>query len=130
MGLTHVTVKLRNPRSTDSFTAKFLVDTGALDSMAPASTLRNIGIEPVGKNLYELANGELQEYEYGIVEISVMDEITAGNILFGPENTEPLLGVITLQSAGFIVDPATETLKKLPVRSLKIALPPKIPLAA
>ena len=119
MGLTRVAVKLRRFDAQDTFNADFLVDTGALDTMAPASELKKIGIEPVGKNLYELANGELQEYEYGFAEISVMGETTAGNIVFGPDNMEPLLGVITLESAGFIVDPVSETLRKRPTRSLK-----------
>jgi len=39
MGLTHVAVKLRNGDSNDAFSASFLVDTGATDSMVPASEL-------------------------------------------------------------------------------------------
>jgi clan AA aspartic protease len=122
MGLTHVAVELRSLRSKDTYTARFLVDTGALDSMAPASALIKIGIEPVGKTVYELANGQLEEYEYGLAEISFMGHTTAGEVILGPENTEPLLGVITLQAAGFIVDPRRETLRKLRARPLKAAI--------
>jgi len=50
-----------------------------------------------------------------------MDVITAGEILFGPENTEPLLGVIVLEAAGFMVDPKNQMLRKLSVRPLKVA---------
>ena len=122
MGLTRVAVQLRNLRSEQSLTADFLVDTGALDSMAPANALRDIGIEPVGKRVYELANGHLEEYEYGLAEISFMGHLTAGEVIFGPENTEPLLGAITLQAAGFIVDPRHEKLRKLSLRPLKSAI--------
>jgi hypothetical protein len=38
---------------------------------------------------------------------------------FGPENTEPILGAIALESAGVMVDPVSQTLKKLPALSLK-----------
>jgi hypothetical protein len=39
MGLTRVAVRLLNSVSKDTFKANFLVDTGALDSMAPASVV-------------------------------------------------------------------------------------------
>ena len=122
MGLTHVAVQLRSLGSKNTYVADFLVDTGAMETMAPAYALREIGIEPVGKRAYELANGQLEEFEYGLAEISLMGHLTAGEILFGPDNAEPLLGVIPLQAAGFLVDPRNERLRKLRARSLKLAV--------
>ena len=119
MGLTHVPVTIRNARTYESFTKTFLVDTGATESMAPAFELRKIGIEPVGKKCYELASGKTEEFEFGLAEMSFMGEITAGQILFGPDDTEPLLGVILLESAGLIVDPKHREVRKLPLRPLK-----------
>jgi len=119
MGLTHVAVKIGNLGSNDLYDAEFLVDTGAMESMAPASELRRVGIKPVGKRTYELASGELREYEHGLAEVRFMDEITSTDIIFGPENTEPILGVIALEGAGFIVDPRNQTLRKLRARPLK-----------
>ncbi|HKG59492.1 MAG TPA: aspartyl protease family protein [Pyrinomonadaceae bacterium] len=120
MGLTHVAVKIGNLGSRKLYNAEFLVDTGAVESMAPASELKRVGIEPVGKRTYELASGELREYEYGLAELRFMDEITSTDIIFGPENTEPILGVIALEGAGFIVDPKNQTLRKLRARPLKM----------
>lgn len=119
MGLTHVAVKLRDFNSEHSYTAKFLIDTGAWNAMAPASELTRIGIKPVGKQTYELANGDLVEYEYGLAEISFMGEIGAGLVIFGPEGIEPILGVCSLEAAGFIVDPASQAIRKLSVFPLK-----------
>ena len=119
MGLTHVSVKLARVGSTDTYNADFLVDRGSMDSMAPASELRKIGIEPVGKRLYEFANGEIQEYEHGLAQVSFMNETTWTDIIFGPENSQPILGVITLEIAGFIVDPKNEKLRRRRVRPLK-----------
>ena len=130
MGLTHVRVKVWNRDSEDSFITSFLVDTGSWNSMVPASVLRKLSVKPAGKEMYELANGERQEYEYGIAFMSFMDEIIATRVIFGPDDVEPLLGVVALESAGFIVDPRNQTIKKLEAIPLKIALPPKIPLAA
>ena len=119
MGLTHVAVRILNSDSTETFNADFLVDTGAMDSMAPGSELKKIGIHPVGKRTYELASGELFDYEYGLAEMRFMDEVVATHIVFGPDDIQPLLGVIALESAGFIVDPSSQRLIKLRARPLK-----------
>ena len=121
MGLTHVVVKIGSLGSDDLYDANFLVDTGAVESMAPASELRRVGIKPVGKRTYELASGELRDYEYGLAQLMFMDEITSTDIIFGPENVEPILGVLALEGAGFIVDPKNQVLRKLRVRPLKRA---------
>ena len=120
MGLTHVTVRLRNfTGPNEGYEAAFLVDTGATDSLAPAAELRKAGIQPAGQTAYELASGRLEEFKFGLAEISFMGEVTAGRVIFGPDNVEPLLGVTALESVGMTIDPATRTLKRLPAIPLK-----------
>jgi len=119
MGLTRVAVKLKSFSSSDIYQSQFLVDTGATDSLAPASELKKIGIKSVGKTAYELANGNIEEYEFGLAEISFMNETTAGRVIFGPDNVEPILGVTALESVGITIDPTNRTLKRLPAIPLK-----------
>jgi clan AA aspartic protease len=120
MGLIHVTARLRALGTGDgAYESEFLVDTGATDSLAPARELARIGVKPVGKMVYELANGALHEYPFGLVEITFMGEVTAGRVIFGPDDAEPLLGVTALDSVGISVDPANRTLKRLPAIPLK-----------
>ena len=86
MGLIHVTVTLRpTQRGRRKYEAEFLVDTGATDSMAPASALRRAGFRPRGKTAYELADGSTVEYPYTLAEIEFMGELTSGRVIFGPE---------------------------------------------
>jgi len=101
------------------FEAIFLVDTGATDSMVPANELEKIGVRKEGKMSYELANGTVKEYPYGLVRIEFMGETTAGRVIFGESGCEPLLGVTALESVGIVVDPANKTLKRLPAIPLK-----------
>ena len=62
MGLTRVTVTLRpSEKSRKKYEAEFLVDTGATDSMAPASKLKQAGIRKRGRTAYELADGSLHK---------------------------------------------------------------------
>jgi clan AA aspartic protease len=120
MGLMHVTVTLRTPGTQSrGYESLFLVDTGAIDSMAPASALTGAGIQPVGRSAYELADGSLREYPFGLAQIEFMGEVTAGRVIFGPEGVEPVLGVTALESVGIVLDPATRTLKRLPAVPLK-----------
>ena len=93
--------------------------TGATDSLAPGKALKKAGIEPVGTMSYELANGSIVEYSFGLAVIEFMGEITSGRVIFGPDDAEPLLGVTALESVGILVDPATQRPKRLPALPLK-----------
>ena len=120
MGLTYVTVQLSSTLGARKhFSAQFLVASGATDTMAPAKALRKAGIKPVGKTAYELANGSVQEYKFGLATIRFMGEITSGRVIFGEDDAEPLLGVTALESVGIVLDPAKKTLKRLPAIPLK-----------
>lgn len=48
-----------------------------------------------------------------------MGETTAGRVIFGSPDVEPVLGVTALESVGIIVDPVSKTLKRLPAIPLK-----------
>ena len=121
MGLTHVTAQLRSLSGRGKpYEAQYLVDTGAVDCMAPADRLRAAGIKPEGKAVYELANGEPVEYEYGFARIKFVGSETVVQVIFGPPGVEPILGVVALENVGIIVDPVTKTLKRLPAKPLKV----------
>lgn len=122
MGLTRVTVALRaSQKAKKTYRSDFLVDTGATDSMAPASQLRAAGIKPIGKLVYELADGTPKELAFGLAVIEFMGDVTAGRVIFGPEGVEPILGVTALESTGIMVNPKDQTLKRLPAIPLKRA---------
>jgi clan AA aspartic protease len=122
MGITHVsaTVKPVLPGGS-SVTADFLVDTGAIDCLLPGSLLRQAGVEPDRADFYELADGSLIELPVAHARIEFMGCHVIVKVVFGPENTEPILGAIALEDAGFVVDPAKQRLRRLAARSLKKA---------
>ena len=119
MGLTVTTKLLPFGDSQKSYEAVFLVDTGATDSLVPAPELEKIGLKKEGKMSYELADGTVKEYPYGVARIEFMGETTAGRVIFGLPEAEPILGVTALESVGIIVDTANKTLKRLPAIPLK-----------
>src|SRR5438552_18039202 len=106
MGTIHVAVLLRDMRNQRKrYEADFRIDTRAMNSTAPASQLRRAGIRPAGRMVYELADGSAVEYDFGLAAIEFMGDVTAGRVIFGPKNAEPILGVTALESVGLVVDP-------------------------
>lgn len=120
MGLTHIDVTIRNPRSPGrTYSQRFLVDTGAFDSLVPADAAELLGLHPLGVVDCKLADGTPLRCPFATAEIEFLGEITAGRVLIGPSGVEPILGVTALESIGIIIDPRTQTLKRLPAIPLK-----------
>ena len=120
MGAIYTNVIIRNPADPDkSWEGRFLVDTGATESLVPAPCLEAIGLKPRTQRVYELADGS--EIELGIAPgvIEFMGEIVGTTLVFGAADAEPLLGVTALESAAIEIDPRNQKLKKLPKGRLK-----------
>ncbi len=96
--------------SRKSWTGRALVDTGATDTFLPSSVLRELGIKPLRKRVYELADGTEQELPIGFGIVEILGEASGGTVVFAGECEEPLLGVTILESAGFCVDPRHQRL--------------------
>ena len=111
--LLHVQGDVRAPECGDVYAGLFRIDSGASESIAPASELERIGIVPVGIAAYELPDGTVHEYPFGLARIEFMGEMREGRVLFGPEDVEPVLGLSALESIGLTIDAWTETLKRL-----------------
>ena len=120
MGLVYAVTEVTNiTGGEENYTMPFLVDTGATDTIIPANELDKLGIKREGKRNYELADGSIVSYDVGYAFASVNGEKVVANVVFGDENSEPLLGVTVLESAGFIVDPVHQVLKKIAAIPLK-----------
>ena len=120
MGATYVTVTIRNPAAPKRhWTGRFLVDTGAIDSLVPRPHLQAIGLQPLAQEEYVLADGSPITLDTTVARIEFLGKIVGGTLVFGDEDAEPLLGVTALESGGFEVDPRTQQLKPFPAILLK-----------
>ena len=119
MGITQVTVVIRNPAEPDrTWEGLFLVDSGAIDSLVPRLHLEAIGLKPKGQRVYGLADGSEVRLDITTGDIEFMGEIVGGTIIYGEADAEPLLGVTALESVGIEVGPRNQTLKRLPTTRL------------
>ena len=120
MGMTHVTVTVRNPAQPEkTWEGLFLVDIGAVDCLVPGKHLKAIGIEPRSKRTYELADGSETKLEIAGAQVEFMGDVVWTTVVFGDDDTEPILGVTALESVGIEVDPRSQRLKRLPAPRLK-----------
>ena len=120
MGLTKVTARVGSLLGKKrGYQADFLVDTAAIDCLAPSDKLKAAGIKPEGRAVYELADGRPVEHDYGFARVSFMGAETVTQVIFAPPGSEPILGVAALENVGIAVDPVTRTLKRLHAKPLK-----------
>jgi clan AA aspartic protease len=120
MGATHVTVAVVNPADPSRrWEGLFLVDTGAVDCYVPGNRLREIGLEPRGRRVYELADGREVALDIAVAQVEFMGEAVGATVIFGDDSAEPRLGVTALESVGIEVDPLNQRLKRLPAVRLK-----------
>lgn len=109
MGIIRVPMQVGNPFTGQTETVTAVVDTGAVDSMMPASLLRRLGIAPTYTRRYRIASGAVIRYEGGSAAFSAQGADCIANVVFGPENTW-LMGATTLQQLYLAVDPSRERL--------------------
>lgn len=120
MGMTHVTVTVRNPADPlKSWEGLFLVDTGSYDSLVPGKHLRAIGLAPEGQRTYEPADGTQKRMGVRVAKLEFMGDLVGNTVIFGDDDAEPILGVTALESVGIEMDPRTQRLKRLPAVRLK-----------
>ncbi|MBI3283196.1 aspartyl protease family protein [Candidatus Curtissbacteria bacterium] len=115
MSITYLSVKVRNPQdSTKQIMGRFLVDSGAVFSVMPTSVLKKLGIKPTDKQSFSLANGEVIEKGVGNASFEYQGKLRSSPVVFGEEGIY-LLGAVTLESLGVILDPINRELKPLPM---------------
>ena len=116
MGLTHVKVKIANParpRRTAQLTCP--VDSGAIYSVVPAKILGRLGIKPHSSRTLILADGTTIKRRLGDAIFRVNGERGASPVIFGDEGDGTLLGSVSLESIGLMLDPIKRVLKPLPM---------------
>jgi predicted aspartyl protease len=112
MGLTDVELEIANPaKPRQRVREKFLVDSGAFYTVAPRTLLRRLGIRPHTRHRFVLADGEVVERQVGDALFYYGDRRGASPVIFGKRGDSNLLGVVTLESLGLILDPLRRELK-------------------
>ncbi len=119
MGLTNQKLVVKETRRARRKAAvNFLIDSGAVYSLVPAATLKQLGIRPYRKIDFSLADGTIITRQVGDAYFEFQGEGGAAPVIFGEKGDEPLLGATTLESIGLVLDPFKRRL--IPMRMLLV----------
>jgi clan AA aspartic protease len=116
MALTYIRASIANPaRPRRSARLKFLVDSGALYSVVPASVLRRLGIKPGRVKSFIFADGTEVKRALGQALFRLNGEEAASSVMFGAAGDSVLLGTVSLEALGLMLDPLKRELRPLPM---------------
>jgi predicted aspartyl protease len=116
MGLTHLRLRIANPaRPQRTRTVEFLVDSGAVYSVVPSETLRKLGVKAHSKQVFTLADGSYITRQKGDLLFKMNGSQGAAPVIFGERGDSTLLGAVTLEALGVILDPIKRELRPLPM---------------
>ena len=111
MGHVWVKTKVINPLTGAEVEREALVDTGATFTVIPRSLYEKLSLKVVGEKDVETAKGITRlDESFAIVEIEGKRGLTP--LLVSRDLKDMLVGVLTLESLGFKVDPTTGELKE------------------
>ena len=117
VGATELIVEVVNPRDPRrSAGIEMLVDSGATYSVVPTTVLRRLGIRPYRSETFSLADGSEVKRALGSAEFQVAGRRGASTVIFGKRGDACLLGVVTLEALGLMLDPLRRRLRPLRLR--------------
>lgn len=115
MGLTYIEGKVAGKgKKTESLS--FLVDSGASYTLLPKKSWKRLGLKPKRTETFILGDGTEIKRDLSECHIEILDKDGHTPVVLGEEGDEALLGVITLEEFGFVLNPFSRTLQSMKLR--------------
>ena len=116
MGLTVLSIEVANPANpAERRPVEFLVDSGAVYSFVPRQVLEGLDIAPDARQRFRLADGSMIERDRGDALFFYKGQRGAAPVIFAELGDATLLGAVTLESLGFVLDAVRRDLLPLPM---------------
>ncbi len=112
MGLTYIEGLLTGPNGTQA-KVNFLVDSGATYTLVPAEEARVLGLQPKRTVAFSLADGTTIERRVSECHLALPQGEGHTPVILGEPGDEALLGAITLEELGLVLNPFTRTLQPM-----------------
>lgn len=111
MGITYIEAEVKGPLGEKR--VRFLVDSGATYSLLPLKVWQEIGLKPKRELEFTLADGTLVRRNVSECYFELTEGEGHSPVILGEANDEALLGVITLENLGFVLNPFNRTLQPM-----------------
>ena len=106
MGLTTVVLEITSPEDkTKTIKGEFLVDSGAFYTVLPKRMVNKLNLKPATTREFSLADGTTIKRALSSAYITFKDDKIASPVILGKAGDSPLMGTLTLESFGLILDP-------------------------
>jgi len=115
MGLTVVEGRVTGPTG-KLRTVSFLVDSGATYSLLPHEVWQELELQPKRTATFSLADGTTIDRQISECHIALAGQEGHTPVILGVPGDEPLLGVVTLENLGLVLDPFQRTLHSMRLR--------------
>jgi len=92
---------------------KFLIDSGATYSLLPLNAWKTIGLKPKRTLEFTLADGTTISRDVSECYILLPQGEGHTPVILGEESDEALLGVVTLEILGLVLNPFNRTLQPM-----------------
>ena len=117
MGLTYAKMKIRKAYGSKKWIEeRLLVDSGAIYTVIPSEKLSKLGIVAHSEEEFELADGEGIKRKVGDAHYEYKGRKGAAPVVFGEKGDSKLLGILTIEALGLVLDPLRRELKPLEKR--------------
>jgi clan AA aspartic protease len=111
MGIVNIEATVGGPAGEE--TVQFLVDSGASYTLLPSEVWQRLGLEPKRRMTFRLADGSPMERDISECQIFLGDIDGHTPVILGEPGDEALLGVITLENLGLVLNPFKRTLQPM-----------------
>ncbi|GFO96297.1 hypothetical protein ig2599ANME_0486 [groundwater metagenome] len=115
MGITYIEGIVTGPTGKQA-TVRFLVDSGATYTLLSYKDWQEIELSPKRFVAFTLADGTSIERKVSECHIALPQGEAHTPVILGEPGDEPLLGIVTLEILGLVLNPFTRTLQ--PMRML------------
>lgn len=106
MGTTIVKLKIKNPANPKlTVEEDFLVDSGASFTVLPKKLANKLRLKPKHEQEFSLADGRVVKRKISGALIAFQGKETASPVVLGEKDDAPLLGTLTLEALGLVLDP-------------------------
>ena len=95
---------------------QFLVDSGASYTLLPWDVWQDLKLEPKRKVTFTLADGTHIERNVSECHISLEGSDGHTPVILGEVDDDPLLGIVTLENLGLVLDPFKRKLRTMQMR--------------
>ena len=113
MGLTTVSVIIKSLDGKKKVSGDFLVDTGASFTVVPKDMAKRLSLKTDRVQKFSLADGSIMKRNLGFALVELDGQKSPSTVVIGEKDDSPLLGALSLEGMGLMVDPFSRKLRPM-----------------